>query len=388
VVMLKTRLGQTVTLVEQRVKNNKSEDPIKDLTFLSEHYRSKQEWDKANAATRHMLAVAEGHASSFEITPLDIELHQSKMHWKKRKDRKDLVQALAISLPMIAIMFAATFGPNCLWEFGRHQQTFDFLVWALPGNPSAYVGRAEFFMRDHNDAAALADCNSALALDPENNDAFQLKSWILTRQHRYEEAWAANELRDHSKANYLNYRINLDRMQHKHLDAARTLEKLRTVQSNWGIYWDICEQYVLAGRLDEALQCAKERTETADGDTYAEVQGWRLQARVLVALGRYEEAVQAASKSIELSPKQEVAPGYSLLEPAQTFRAEAYVHLKKYQLAVDDATAALNMQGFSYSYRALKARAEAYSQLGLASRAKEDEHKLFHQRREYTGEDI
>ncbi len=80
-VKFQTPLQQTVTLVERRVRDNRSEDPIRDLAFLSEHYRSKHEWDKASAASRHMLAVAEGSTSVFEITPVDIELQESKQHY-------------------------------------------------------------------------------------------------------------------------------------------------------------------------------------------------------------------------------------------------------------------------------------------------------------------
>ena len=45
----KSAIGRTISLVEKRVSNDTSENPIRDLAFLSEQYHARGEWDKADA---------------------------------------------------------------------------------------------------------------------------------------------------------------------------------------------------------------------------------------------------------------------------------------------------------------------------------------------------
>ena len=101
------RLRQTVILVENRVREGKSEDAIEDLKFLTEQYSLNRQWDKANCASRYMVAIAEGRTdTTFDVLPEDLDYHLSRKYLLARSTRRAVTMLIVGSLMSLALLWA------------------------------------------------------------------------------------------------------------------------------------------------------------------------------------------------------------------------------------------------------------------------------------------
>ncbi|HEY9683571.1 MAG TPA: hypothetical protein V6C89_20115 [Drouetiella sp.] len=152
-IVFKTALKQTVTLVESRVANNSSPDVWKDLTFLAEHYRNHREWSKADAVTRHMLAVAEGNTTSMlQLTPIDIDRHLNKtyLHYQ---------QCLGFWLTMASLL-VLTLLYLAIDELRSNPKIFlDLRAQIFQTDPQTFVDRSNYFLSRSEVNEALRECD-------------------------------------------------------------------------------------------------------------------------------------------------------------------------------------------------------------------------------------
>ncbi len=360
-VKFQTPLKQTVTLVERRVRDNRSEDPIKDLAFLSEHYRSNHEWDKASAATRHMLAVAEGRTTSvFEITPIDIELQQSKQHLRRRfRSRFWLTITILLSVAG-GTSFAAS-------QFKIDQKfVLDLKTQMFPFDPQNFIDRASFFDSSNKFKEALDDYDKALILDPKNSAALQHKSSVLFEMGDLQQAWQANELSSRSNAYYFYNKRRIEEARGDFAAAALSQAKADTIRPCSNNKAFIGYEYARAGDFAKALQFAEQATDTAQAD-FERVWGFVTEARYNLRLARYQEAIEAASKAIDYDDNQHFAEPIST---AYALRAEAEHQLALNEKAVYDASKAIGLD--SRNYRAYNVRAKIFESMGRTDDAQAD----------------
>jgi len=362
---VRNRLKQTVALVEERIQNRRSDDPLKDLAFLSEHYKSKHEWDKANAATRHMLAVAEGNESStFEITPIDIELHQSRKLWRQRTVVRHSFIAVSIVAGILSIVAASAAISDRLKS--EPKLMLDAKVQPFNRDPQNFIDRATYY-RDHLQfSAALADCERALSIAPKNEAALELKSYILMQTGDHAGAFRAIDLMDHAGSDYRYTKSALEFLCGQYRSAAPTMENISAPNSYQESF--VAYSYARSGDFSKALQAAQAATMSATTDT-DRAYGYTDQARYLLRLSRYNEAIGAASHGIDYGnrPQSPSERKYSVLSLAYTYRAEALYQNGAYQSARDDASKALAVD--RYNYRAYTIRAKIFDQMGLTSDA-------------------
>ncbi len=353
-----TRLKQTVTLVEKRVKDKSSDDPLKDLTFLSDHYSSRHEWDKANAATRHMLALAEGDLNSnFETTPLDIEFQQSRAILRRLNGNRKLIRFTFAFVVIMGIWCAA------LELIDNPQILLNIRAQIFAHDPQTFVDRANYFLNQNKLNDAISECDKALTLDPVNSNALQKKSLVLLNMGQYQLASKFNLLStDRKNGSYFYNLAGIQASLGDHKDAAVTYEKWNALSPDSNNLYAAAYEWARAGDSEKALQLAQLETEIGKTD-YEKAQGLSQQARYLLRLSRYQEAIEASTKSINLGNKP-------LVSRAFTYRAEAQYHLSSYKAALDDASTAIIMNW--EDVRAYEIRAKCFDMLGQPSDASAD----------------
>lgn len=354
-----TRLKQTVTLVENRVKDKSSDDPLKDLVFLADHYSSKHEWDKANAATRHMLALAEGDSSSvFQTTPIDIELLQTTKRFSRERSLRMLSRlALACAL-LLGFWFAV--------DLAGQNPKFILDVKALvcAQDPMTFVDRADFFQKENKLNEALAECEKALALNSTNSEALQEKAFLLFCIGDYQNATRFNELSNHKTARFYSNQSIIQNAVGDNRAAATASEMENAINAKSVLLYSTAWSSASAGDYEKALRFAQLETLKSKTD-YERAEGLSQEARYLLPLGRYSEAIRASSDSIGVSNKP-------LIGRAFTYRAEAKYHLSQYMEAVADASTAINID--CTDYRAYTIRAKCFEMMGRVSDAQADLH--------------
>lgn len=357
-VAFQTRLKQTVTLVENRVKDKSSDDPLKDLTFLSDHYRSRHEWDKANAATRHMLALAEGDVhSTFETTPLDIEFQQSRAALRRLSGNRVLKRFTVAFFVVVGIWYAA------LQLIATPQIMLDLKTQIFStSDPQAFVDRAAFFQRKSQLKEALADCNAALKLDATNSNALQEKAFILFCMGKFQQALQVNERSNHRTTFYYGNVALIQAALGDDKAAAEASEMQNAMAQSPALLYSAAWSSANAGDYEKALRFAQLETITSKTD-YDKAEGLSQEARYLLGLGRYQDALDAATKSINIGSKP-------LASRAFTYRAEAKYNLSQYAEAADDASKALNMD--YTDYRAYSIRGKCSEMLGRTIDAQAD----------------
>lgn len=350
----KTPLMRTVNLVESRVTDNTSDDPLKDLAFLSDHYSSKHEWDKANAATRHMLAVAEGNvSSSFQITPVDLELHETKKRLRRQSDERFWFRLALASILLFVAYVAVDYAQN------NPKLLLDVRAQICALDPMTFVDRSNYFYQESKLTEALSECDKALALDSKNSDALQQKSYILYCLGDYHQAMLINELSDHKTWRYYSNQTTIEDALGNHKTAIASSEMEYAIRPRSILLYSVAWQAARAGDYEKALRFAQLETlkSTTDHD---KAEGLSQEARYLVRLGRYDEAIKASTASINVTNKP-------LFSRAYTYRAEAKYNLSQYKEALLDACTAINMD--YTDYRAYTVRAKCFQMLGRADDA-------------------
>ncbi len=358
-VAFQTLLKQTVTLVENRVKDKSSDDPLKDLAFLSEHYRTRHEWDKANAATRHMLALAEGNLNSdFKTTPVDLELQLSSKSLRRLRSNKEL-KGIIIG---VFVLTGSWFAAFCMTNYPQFLLDARAQIFAL--DPQTFVDRAKYFHNHNQLGKAIEECDKALALDQTNSDALQRKSSVLYALGKYQQALQINDLSNREKAPYYYNLSMIQAALGNHEAAALACEKANALVPDSGEIYSIAYEWASAGDPEKALRFAQLETTTSKTD-YDKAIGLSQEARYLLKLSRYPEAIEAATKSTKVGTNP-------LISRAFTFRAEALYQMSSYVAAAYDANTAINMN--RDDYRAYEIRAKCFDMLGRPSDAAADRH--------------
>ena len=151
-------------------------------------------------------------------------------------------------------------------------------------------------MKCHNEV--ISDADTALKVDPNNANAWYVKTLVYKDQEDYEKALES-----------CNKAIDLDL-------------QIDTISIDDQVLYEKARILVKLGRLEEAWQCAVKATDTLPDNSAAYI----LQSRILSDLGRYEEALHAAFEAIKIAPND-----YKSLIRA----AHVYHKMKKHDLAID-----------------------------------------------------
>lgn len=205
--------------------------------------------------------------------------------------------------------------------------------------PDVYVERARAYSKEGSYAKAIADCNTALAMDKYNLDALLVRGGAYDAQKKFQDA-----ADDYKTA----VRISNNRKDTVYM-LTRSLQKLNQVSSGrTDLLVSLTASLQDQGRHQEALNTVTKLLKTNPKDKSL----YKAKIRSLLVLKRPWSAVTDADKLIQLDPKD--ADSYIL-------RAEAETQLKEYKNAVTDLTAAIKVGG---GIRARKARAEVYKKQG------------------------
>jgi tetratricopeptide (TPR) repeat protein len=344
-----TPLRRTVSLVEERLRDNSSSDPIKDLAFLSDHYAKKNEWDKANAATRHMLAVAEGSSdSSFKTTPLDIELQLNRKFLNGKKQGRNLLRFFVISILSLFVLIIGVQLKN------DPKVALDLYAQILAVDPQSFVDRADYFLNRGQLPEALADIDKALAIDPNYSKALYQKSVCLYLQGRYAESLKINELGHHDTSYYYWNKYRGYAALGDLSSATNALHGADAINHSNQDKYEVAITAARAGDYEKSLQFAQLITLEASSN-YDKAEGLASEARYLLKLSRYDEAIEASTKCINIH-------SYPWTSRAYTYRAEAKYQLARYEEAVSDASSAISLN--TNNFRAYTIRAKCFEMLG------------------------
>lgn len=379
-----SKLKQTVTLVEKRVSENRSTNATRDLEFLGEYYSDNRHWAKANAASRHVLAVAEGFTSSLEVTAADLEYEHSRKSWQRLLLKRGLARVASfIAFALITLLSVVCATALLVHQLGwadteaEKKSKLDLQIKLHPLSPQPYANRASFYLSQVGGLEkAASDCKQALILDPTSSDALQIQVELNLRTNKYEEAWRANEKSSHTTSLYYCHKSGFERRRGDYAAAARSLEKAYQLRKSENdsqqapyflSYFEIAEEYGKAGQFANSLRCAE--LQLAESTTnWHKAQALVMKARYLVALGRNSEAINAANDALQTG---RITP--------YAYRAKAYFNLGQYEKAIADASKCLALHDAQTAYiyiYSLNVRAASFEKLGLIQRANSDRNMI------------
>jgi tetratricopeptide (TPR) repeat protein len=381
-----SKLKQTVTLVEKRVNENRSANPVRDLEFLAEYYSDKKQWAKVNAASRHALSVVDGVPSSLDVTPADTAFEHSKKWMQARTLKRDVVQIRLASLLLIldvllaiccAVLVVSLENPR---SFAADIQRLNLEIQKHPKDAQPYINRGWYLIcypdeKGHALVDSKADCNRALSLDPTSCNAHELQADLLLLKGDYAGAWNSNEKGSHKTRDYYTTRAQLAARKGDFGEEARSLENAYNCSSSANphppfvlSYEEIAEAFGRAGEFENSLRIA-----LLEGSVKNSFPGWHayhalvMQARYLVALGRNEEAVKVATAALSRSD--------ACSQSLYAYRAKAFFNLGQYDKSIADASKSLGgdrEEGSDFDPSALKVRAASNEKLGRAREAQSD----------------
>ena len=339
----------TINIVETRIANQCSDNPMRDLAFLADQYGRRREWDKASAASRQLLKVAEGEPEyKFAVTPVDIEL---------ALDRKRLERQIN-----------GSFKPFIYWWCFYCCLGFGVMIFSshpeweasiLPWSHKSRLARAEYNVNHGNFDKVLIDCNYVLAANPHSNRANLLKAQTLLNQGRLADALTvADKTKQSPRSLYLRQNIffqmqDLNSLQKVSQNALKVGKQSLSFTAASGAAYASAVAGDYNGALSQsidALDLASSRTDKSFAATTT--------ARILLHLNRFHDAEKYASDAIAIDSDSAMASLY---------RAEARLGMGAYALALEDANACL----FRYPHlgRAYAARAKAFAGLGETANA-------------------
>jgi len=349
------RLKQTVTLVEERVRDGKSEDAFKDLTFLTEQYSLNRQWDKANCATRYMVAIAEGRTdTTFDVLPEDLDYHLSRKYFLARSTRRAVTTVIVLYGAIFAVMGICAVcqdQPLLLANLRCAMCWFD---------PHSFIDRAKIERTDGDLTNAVADCNKAIRLSRTNKEAHYALALCLFDQGRFADAYRQNQLSDRSKYEYWELKACIEIRQGHELDAAQDFDTSANLGKKSYLYLNERDSWALLGEYEKGLQAATSALSVAENSDQR-ADAYLAQARCLVKLSRWDEALTACANSLVLSPQK----GFTY-----AVQAEALMGKGDYSAAAESASKSLTLK--SFFERAYTVRAAAFDKLGRSADAASD----------------
>lgn len=180
---------------------------------------------------------------------------------------------------------------NTYRKLDNPEKALEFYKSALkinPYNSKAWHFQTGIMIKLRSQTQALAEADAALKLDPINANCWYVKTLIFRSQDKFDEALEA-----------CNKAIELD----KQVDTISIDEEVLIVKANI---------LVKLGRLEEALICAENATESLPDNSQAndteslpdKSNAFITKSRILRALGMYNEALQSANEAIKIAPRK------------------------------------------------------------------------------------
>jgi tetratricopeptide (TPR) repeat protein len=356
-------LNKTIRLVEARLADTTSENPVRDLAFLSEHYHARGEWDKASAASRQMLKIAEGDTETkFEVTPLDVDLLLDKKRYQRALLRK--------YSPLFYLLFVVAFtiaGFGLTLEQHPEWPTI-FLADLCPWNCEALLNRAEYSIDQRNWQSASTDCDRALVLSPNNKRAHRLKAQVEFDQGAFDSALQLVNFCSPTDIKAMRLKAAILFAQGDFRAAAilpfQVLDTGKTALNSWDTI-NGAFAFARAGDYEAALAGAQKSLTIATND-HQRCAAHTDQARYLVHLQHFYEANAEAEKALTCGSENSYL----------NCKVDAYLFRGEARLAFGDARGALEDANRSISYnhydgRQFTLRGLAQMQLGKDAEAQE-----------------
>jgi tetratricopeptide (TPR) repeat protein len=338
--------------VESRVRSGTSANLLGDLEFLANNYSAIGAWDKAHAVTNHMVSLAEGKAdASLSLGSDDSDFHTAVS--SQANARRFKIIALCFVGVALIISLGAVL-PNV-----SQKQVADWRCAIFSNDAQSFVQRADAELRLGDFAAAMADCDRALLLKPQDKTAMHIKGGIFDWQGDLESAERFNELSDKTQADYWRSKANIEYMRGQYKNAALDAHQAGII----GMYYFdfISEEYdwALTGDKNKALTAAL-LSETYAKSSFERAGSYRSVARSFVRLNRWDEALTACEQAL------------ALFSDYRTYgiKAESLLAKGDYDGAIKAASSAI-FKDNSYS-KAYEIRAAAFDKLGRSADAAND----------------
>ena len=256
--------------------------------------------------------------------------------------------------------------PDAHYLLGESRRRQGDLVNAIPAfdraillssYPPAYLGRALTMLEFRPDRPPT-DFDEAIKADPLLTEAYLAKSDYLAGKRLWKTAEETlQEAVDAGAATPLVF-VKLSEAQ---INRERLEEALESAIEGSGADPTLLEGYLAVGRAYTELEqfsAALSPLETYVAYASEDPRGWAYVARALAGVGRPEQAIEAANRSLELKER------YAL---AYLARAYAYLALEQGQNALDDL---LNARRYGVeTYANHYALGKAYSQVGNSREA-------------------
>ena len=356
-------LEQTIRIVERRLMEKNSVDPMTDLAFLISEYNRRGELHKASTASRYMLGLAEGESHiRFEVTPLDVELLSDRkkyLHSQFRFSKKAAVIVLTIEFIVLGAISYCQANP----EF-----TLGVRVALCPWDSGALLERAAASRKSRDWKSAQADCEKVLSMSPGNQKAYRLKSLIAFDSGELDAALSYVDRADVKDRR--NIRLKSQILFFKGSYRAAALHPFQ----EWSISkpplnakdaLDAAYAFALSGD-DTAALAAAEKAQTVAANNDESSAAHSQKARYLIRLNRSGEAEAEAAAAIALDANGK--PQLSKWD-AYLYRGEARLARHDYAGALADANNSIAI--CQDSGRQLLLRANAFKGLGQTDRASE-----------------
>jgi tetratricopeptide (TPR) repeat protein len=332
--------------VESRVRSGTSANLLGDLEFLANNYSAIGAWDKAHAVTHYMVSLAEGNADArLSLASDSGDLHTTVSLGNARRFKIITLCFVGVAL----IMALGALLPNI-----SQKQLADWRCAVFSNDAQSLVQRANVEAGLGDFAGAMADCDRALVLQPQDKAAMRIKAGVFDWQGDLESAERYNELSDKTQADYWLYKSNIEHMRGQYKDAALDAHQSGLIGMCYFNF--ISEEYnwALAGDKNKALTAAL-LSESYAKSSFEKANSYRSVARSFVRLNRWDEALTACDQAL------------ALFSDCRTYGLQAESLLAKgdYDGAIKAATSAIYKDN-SYS-KAYEIRAAAFDKLGRST---------------------
>jgi tetratricopeptide (TPR) repeat protein len=271
-----------------------------------------------------------------------------------------IVACVMISLQMFSLVIAAGISAN-------PGLMADAQVVLFPTDCNALLNRADYSLKTHDLKFALADCDHALLISPNNRTAFRLKSQICFDSGNYNAALNYVNLADPTNIRTIRLKANiLFRQGDLRAAGLYPLQVWNSSKSPLNASDALNAGYALActGDYEGAVSAVNKALSVAanDQDLCA---AYTQKARYLLRLNQFEKAEADATRAITLHQNDGAAQWDAYL-----YRGEARLALQNSAGALDDANRSISLN--QADGRQLRLRANAYIKLGCPENASND----------------
>jgi tetratricopeptide (TPR) repeat protein len=357
------RLEETIQIVERRLKEKNSSDPMTDLAFLVSEYTRRGELHKANMASMYMLRLAEGESQTqFEVTPLDLELMMTDRNKYLRSQFRLKAAGVILAIEVILMGMIVFCQANPEWEIGAR-------ITLCPWDSNAFLDRAAASRKSGDWKSALADCEKVLSVSPGNQRAYRLKSLLAYDAGDFDTALWCVDRADAADRRNIRLKSEILFLKGNYRDAALYPFQVWSTSKPPLIASDVLNAayaFGHSGDYSAALAAAKKAQTIAFNDEDLSA-AHSQKARYLLRLNRYGEAETDAATAIALDAKgkQQLASWDAYL-----YRGEARLAKHDYAGALADANDSIILKHFTG--RQLRLRANAFKMLGQSDKALDD----------------